>query len=56
MCLMVLDAVKLRSDRFWIAIERGRERTEHRLIDRNERGEMYRLIDEFRTARGLSVS
>jgi quinol monooxygenase YgiN len=37
-------------------IERGRERTEHRLTDRNERGEMYRRIDEFRTARGLSAS
>jgi quinol monooxygenase YgiN len=34
-------------------IERGRERTEYRLADRGERGEMYRLIDEFRAARGL---
>jgi quinol monooxygenase YgiN len=37
-------------------IERGRERTEGRLNDPNERGEMYRLIDEFRAARGLPVS
>jgi quinol monooxygenase YgiN len=36
-------------------IERGRERTEGRLADPNERGEMYRLIDEFRAARGLRV-
>jgi quinol monooxygenase YgiN len=34
-------------------IERGRERTEHRLADRDERSEMYRLIDELRAARGL---
>jgi hypothetical protein len=34
-------------------IERGRERTENRLADRNERSEMYRLIDELRAARGL---
>jgi hypothetical protein len=34
-------------------IERGRERTEQRLADRDERGEMYRLIDELRAARGL---
>jgi quinol monooxygenase YgiN len=37
-------------------IERGRERTEYRLADHDERGEMYRLIDEFRAARGLPPS
>ncbi|MDV6271335.1 putative quinol monooxygenase [Rhodococcus globerulus] len=37
-------------------IERGRSRTEQRLADRTERGEMYRLIDEFRVSRGLSTS
>jgi quinol monooxygenase YgiN len=37
-------------------IERGRERTEGRLADRTERGEMYRLIDELRAARGLPTS
>jgi len=36
-------------------IERGRERTEQRLADRNERSEMYRLIDALRAARGLSA-
>lgn len=36
--------------------ERGRERTEYRLDDRTERAEMYRLIDEFRAARGLPAS
>ena len=34
-------------------IGRGRPRTEHRLADTGARGEMYRLIDEFRAARGL---
>lgn len=34
-------------------IERGRERTEHRLADRDE---MYRKIDELRAARGLPAS
>jgi len=37
-------------------IERGRERTEYRLADRGDRGEMYRLIDEFRVSRGLPAS
>ena len=37
-------------------IERGRERTEYRLADRGERGEMYRLIHEFRVSRGLPTS
>jgi quinol monooxygenase YgiN len=37
-------------------IERGRSRTEQRLTDRNERGEMYRMIDELRSARGLPTS
>ena len=32
---------------------RGRARTEHRLADTGARGEMYRLIDEFRADRGL---
>jgi len=33
-------------------IGRGRDRTEYRLADTGARGEMYRLIDEFRAARG----
>ena len=37
-------------------IGRGRERTEHRLADTGSRGEMYRLIDEFRAARGLPTT
>ncbi|MGC0367365.1 quinol monooxygenase YgiN [Rhodococcus sp. 27YEA15] len=37
-------------------IERGRNRTEQRLADREERSEMYRLIDELRTSRGLATS
>jgi quinol monooxygenase YgiN len=37
-------------------IERGRERTEYRLANRGERSDMYRLIDEFRAARGLPAS
>jgi quinol monooxygenase YgiN len=37
-------------------LERGRERTEARLDDPNERNEMYRRIEEFRVARGLPVS
>jgi quinol monooxygenase YgiN len=37
-------------------IERGRERTEARWADRQDRAEMYRLIDEFRLARGLPPS
>ncbi|MFE5703952.1 putative quinol monooxygenase [Rhodococcus koreensis] len=37
-------------------IERGRNRTEHRLADRDERSDMYHLIDELRTARGLPTS
>jgi hypothetical protein len=36
-------------------LERGRERTEARLDDPNERNEMYRRIEEFRLARGLPV-
>jgi quinol monooxygenase YgiN len=37
-------------------LERGRGRTEQRLADRDERSEMYRMIDELRTARGLPTS
>lgn len=36
-------------------LERGRERTESRLNDPNERDEMYRRIEEFRQSRGLTV-
>ena len=37
-------------------IERGRGRTDNRLEDPSERAEMYRLIDEFRAAKGLPPS
>lgn len=37
-------------------IGRGRERTEQRLADTGARGEMFRLIDEFRAARGLPAA